>query len=97
MKNDRTQYLLWQLAQECNEVAHRVSKAAQFGLDETQPEQPYTNKERLTQECTDLLAVIGICLADGIIFNPNDKTALIAKQAKIETYMDYARAYGTLE
>lgn len=97
MKNDRIQYLLWQLASECNEVAHRISKAAQFGLDEKEPEQPFTNRERITQECTDLIAVIQMCVANGIICDPNDKTAIAAKQGKVQTYMDYARAYGTLE
>ena len=88
---DRTQYLLWQLAQECNGVAQRISKTAQ----DAQPS--HTDKQRLTQECTDLIAVIQMCLEDGIIFDPNNKTAIAAKQAKVQMYLHYVGACETLE
>lgn len=54
---NRTEHLLWVLAEECAEVAQRASKAARFGLDEVQPGQALTNEERLWQEMCDLCAV----------------------------------------
>jgi hypothetical protein len=54
----REQHLLIKLSEECAEVAHRVSKALRFGLDEIQPGQDLDNGERLWQEIHDLIAVI---------------------------------------
>lgn len=61
----RPDYLLSHLAQECAEVIVRVTKAQHFGLDEIQPEQPYTNRERLYHEVCDLLGIIEILKDEG--------------------------------
>ena len=57
---DHTQYLLVCLAEECAEVSHRAMKALRFGLDEIQPGQTLTNRERLVEELHDLISVAAI-------------------------------------
>lgn len=48
------QYHLCKIAEEAVEVAKRALKAQQFGLNEIQPGQDFTNIERLTDEFHDL-------------------------------------------
>ena len=50
--------LLTILAEECNEIGIRASKAMRFGLHEIQPGQDYDNVQRLSLEVGDLLEVI---------------------------------------
>lgn len=54
------QYLLACLAEECGEVIQRIGKALRFGMDEIQPEQTLTNRERLQEELNDVLYIMGI-------------------------------------
>lgn len=94
---NRTEYLLIQLASECNEVAHRVTKALHFGLDEKQAGQPFTNAQRIEQELTDLTAVVGLLQSNGVIEADHDVVAYEQKQDKVTRYMAYAREIGTLK
>ncbi|MCW2275106.1 hypothetical protein GJ654_10260 [Rhodoblastus acidophilus] len=50
--------LLEILAEECAEVVQRVTKALRFGLDESQPGQPFTNAARIGHEVGDVLATL---------------------------------------
>lgn len=100
---NRTEYLLVQAASECNEVAHRITKALHFGLHEVQPGQPgvpESNAERIVGEYIDLLASIEMLVEDSALTMPSADTvrALIAKKkAKVEYIMGYARGFcGTL-
>ena len=93
-------YLLSHLAQECCEVAIRCTKAQMFGLDEIQPEQPLTNRQRNAEE----LAVVGalVCLMEeiGILpeFSDRDMNARIsAKHRKAKEFRGYSRELGRLE
>jgi NTP pyrophosphatase (non-canonical NTP hydrolase) len=54
----RTEHLLSITAEECAEVAQRVTKAMRFGLTEIQPGQPFTNADRIMAEFNDLQAMI---------------------------------------
>ena len=54
---NRQEFLLTIMAEECVEVAQRISKALRFGLDEVQPGQEFKNSERILGEMMDLLAV----------------------------------------
>ena len=57
----RQEQLLVILMEECAEVSQRASKALRFGLTDPagkEPDQPYTNKDRLLMEINDLYAVI---------------------------------------
>jgi len=93
---NRTEHLLWCLAEECCEVAHRASKAARFGINEIQSGQDKTNQQRLVGEIHDLLSVVGMLVQDGIIAEPNDRTAIDAKKDKVEKFLKYSMECGTL-
>jgi hypothetical protein len=94
------EHLLSCLAEECAEVAQRVSKVLRFGLDEVQTGQALDNSQRLAGELVDLQAVLIMLQDRGIIPNPlvsNMDHAIAQKVAKVNKYMDLARELGTLE
>lgn len=96
---NRSEHLLTCLAEECSEVAQRVSKALRFGLAEIQRDQPLNNAERIIEELNDLFAVTAILMEEGILppFPETGSGALTAaKRAKIERYMEISRATGAL-
>lgn len=95
---NRKEYLLWLVSEECNEVGQRASKAARFALSEVQPGQPLSNAERIVQEWYDLSAVMEMMFDEGLLAQwPNAREVIEAKKAKIEKFMGYSRACGTLE
>lgn len=91
---NRTEHLLWVLAEECAEVAQRASKAARFGLDEVQPGQELTNEERLWQEMCDLCAV-GEMLITLRGQGGLNRVAVDAKKEKVEKFLLYSAECGT--
>lgn len=99
---NRTEHLLTCLAEECAEVAQRVSKALRFGLDERQADQPDDNAERIRMEMYDLLAVYRMLSEDDWTLPPLHLDAellddLVAKKAaKIEKFMAISREQGVL-
>jgi hypothetical protein len=95
----RTEHLLTILAEECAEVAQRVSKALRFGIDEVEPGQKLTNAERIKIEFVDLFAVWGLlCRANVVLpLAPLDEPAVQAKQQKVEKFLDYSIDCGSLE
>ena len=91
---NRNEYLLTQAASECNEVAHRVTKAMHFGLQESQPGQYQTNAQRIVEEYVDLCAVMEMLEDAGLLKMPTKAEGdLLAasKKAKVEHFMAYAR------
>src|SRR6478609_8921168 len=81
--------LLCCLAEECAEVAQRVSKALRFGLGEVQPGQPKDNAQRIVDELNDLMAVA--MMLEGRGLSRFGQTAAIeAKKAKVRAYLDYS-------
>jgi hypothetical protein len=93
------EYLLVQAASECNEVAHRITKALHFGLDEVQTGQPLTNKERIVEEYAQLVSVMGTLDHLGLITLNSDifKEAHREKRNRVYLYMDYAKSLGTVK
>lgn len=87
------EHLLCCLAEECAEVAQRVSKALRFGLDEIQPGQPLNNAERIVGEFVDLLAVMDE-LTERQILDAGDMNTRMAaheaKRAKVRRYLEYS-------
>lgn len=83
----RSDHLLWVLAEECNEVAHRCSKAARFNLNLTEPGHTLNNAERIIQEYQDLIAAIEMLQEDGLLPKEISREAINAKKAKVEKYM----------
>lgn len=91
---NRSEHLLTCLAEECAEVAQRVSKALRFGLDEVQPGQPLNNAQRIEEELADLIAVIGLLVREGVIEPPQPDYD--GKREKIEHFMAISRDQGVL-
>lgn len=83
----RSDHLLWVLAEECTEVAHRCSKAARFNLKLTEPGHTLNNAERIIQEYQDLIAAVEMLQEDGLIPKEISREAIDAKKAKVERYM----------
>lgn len=92
---DTTEYLLASLAEECAEVAQRVSKALRFGLGEIQPGQPLSNSERITAELADLVTLFEI-LHDERLLPFYDPESVAVKKRKVAEFMAYARQCGRL-
>jgi len=91
----RSDHLLVILAEECAEVAQRVSKALRFGLQEVQEGQELTNAERITQELNDFHAAYAMLCEDGTI-PIIDLAASDAKRLKVEKFLDYSKRMGRL-
>lgn len=87
----KDEYILTQFVSELAEVAHRVTKMMHFGPKEIQPDQPLTNKERLEQEWTDLMAVAEMMEELGYIdLFKVTREDIKAKKARVEKYFRHA-------
>lgn len=88
------EYLLTQAASECMEVAHRITKALHFGLQEVQPGQNFTNAERIVAEYVELLAVMQELHDKKLITLPHPVQIIELKAEKVQRvykFMNYAR------
>ena len=92
------------LAEECAEVAQRVSKGLRFGLAEIQPGQELTNAQRIMEEMNDLVATYQM-LAGPVVSPTNPlfrgsvhewMQGMALKQEKIEKFLAYSKERGTL-
>jgi hypothetical protein len=92
----RQEQLLTIAMEECAEVQQRLSKILRFGLLEVQPGQTQTNLDRLYEEFYDLRAVLGMCGFDVWTNTPASQTAEGTKIQKVERYLRYSAACGTL-
>ena len=95
---NRQEHLLSIVAEECVEVAQRVSKALRFGIEEVQPGQDLTNRERILYEFADLcgameLAGDGAKIEDIIV---HLRPLIDAKKEKVEKFLRYSEQVGTL-
>lgn len=93
---NRQEHLLCCLAEECSEVAQRVSKALRFGLDEVQPGQEFSNSQRIWQELNDLAGVAEMLIkatGNGGL----SRYAVDTKKTKVDKFLEYSAQCGTLE
>lgn len=93
---NKREYLLTKLVEECLEVAQRATKAMCFGIDEVQPGQDLSNRERLNLEWNDLLATVELLHARTGIALYGDSDLIRAKKRKIEKFMAYSVECGCL-
>jgi hypothetical protein len=96
----RADYLLSHLAQECAEVVIRATKAQHFGLDEIQPDQPYTNAERVMHEWCDLVATMETLQEYGILPELNRDEYIKRKRdkrSKAALFREYSRNIERLQ
>lgn len=97
MKLNRKQHLLVILAEECNEVAQRVTKSLRFGIDEIQPGDNKNNAERIKYELNDLLAIVEMLQKEKILPDViTDREMMELKKQKVEHYLEYCKKIGTL-
>lgn len=96
---DTREHLLICLAEECAEVAQRVSKALRFGLEEIQPGQRETNADRIVAELADLWAVTTLLEHEGAFKAHGDHFLDLAeaKRDKLAKFMKYSVECGMLE
>lgn len=98
----RKEHLLTILAEECDEVAVRVSKAKRFGPEEIQPGQPFTNGDRIYHEFAHVLAAYEMlheeCIVPPWAFTPDKGTRELmnAKRRAVEQFLIYSAERGTL-
>lgn len=83
-------------AEECAEIAQRLSKANRFGGDEVQPGQELTNRQRILQETADLLGVLEMLGFSIVPQHHPLRPWMEAKKMKVEQYMRYSAECGTL-
>ena len=91
------EHLLTIVAEECNEVGQRASKALRFGLNEIQEGQTLTNAERLIYEFNDLVAVMEMLREAGYIHKVFDGEQTVLKKEKVRTYLNYSKSIGKLD
>jgi len=94
---NQIEYLLTCLAEECAEIAQRASKAQRFGVNEIQPGQNLQNGERIMVETQEFRAILRMLEAHGTLDIRENEEAIAAKIAKVEKFMTYSIAQGTLD
>lgn len=93
----RAEHLLACLAEECDEIGKNCMKALRFGLTDGYPGSNSTNAEEISRELTDLIAVMRMMVAEGLIPKPDlGGAAITGKKAKVEKFMVYAQEKGAL-
>ena len=98
---NEAEHLLTIAAEECAEVAHRLSKALRFGMDEIQSDvtenpERLTNRERIYREYWQLRATLGLAGIDAWHSNEQSRNIEAQKVAKVRRFLEYSRAQGTL-
>lgn len=94
----RTEHLLTIAAEECSEIAQRISKAIRFGLKEVQPGQERTNAERIMVEFADLCVVMEHLVNDGDLDEDtvDYEKFYQEKSERLEKFIEHARKCGTV-
>lgn len=91
---NRLEHLLVIFSEECNEVAQETSKALRFGVEE-QRDLPTSNRERISYEFSQLMAMKRMLEAEGV-YIPVSLKVMNEKQEKVEKYLLYSKECGTL-
>jgi NTP pyrophosphatase (non-canonical NTP hydrolase) len=83
--------LLVIMNEELHEVGQRIAKMQRFGVNEIQPGQPFTNKQRLSAELGDLMGVLRHVLEAGLVEDPTVIEYAQKKEAALAKYMQNPR------
>lgn len=91
------EYLLSCLAEEAAEIIQATMKAERFGLDDIHPKRGNnTNRECISIEIDDLIAVADLLRERGVIRPPSPEN-VAAKKMKVSAWAEYSRDVGILE
>jgi len=94
----REQFLLVKLAEECNEVAQRALKQAQYGANEAQKGNP-TNSARLRDEILDFSIIVNLLHDAGEFYlwgEDEFEEAKVAKIEKMRKSLTYSQSLGMI-
>lgn len=80
------------LMEECAEVIQAISKCQRFGLNAVKPSTSKTNKEHLTEELGDLVAMIDILIEQDFIKIDQLVSAKIAKKEKLKKWSNISHS-----
>jgi NTP pyrophosphatase (non-canonical NTP hydrolase) len=89
--NSKQNEILLIAQEECAEVTQAISKIFRFGMDAKHPNEDINNKQRLTEEVGDLLCMIELLIANGVVDEMsvyNAKNAKMTKLAKWSNIFD---------
>jgi NTP pyrophosphatase (non-canonical NTP hydrolase) len=84
--HDQMMEALGILQEECAETVVVISKIRRFGIDTEYQRGAGTKRDNLTQECGDILAMIGILVKQGVLEQDSLQAAAIAKIEKLKKY-----------
>lgn len=92
----RDEHLLTIAAEECAELAQRLSKILRFGMQEVQPDErenpgQLTNRTRAILEFNDLMVAMQMLKMNVYVAGHQQ-----AKRDKVEHFLEYSRQQGTL-
>jgi hypothetical protein len=93
------EHLLVCLNEEGVEIGKETDKILRFGIDDRNVDNPDdpTNRERLRRELCDLLGVIELLVARGVITDPHlDTQRIYFKKVRVAKFMRYAQSVGAL-
>ena len=74
------------LGEECAEVIQAISKCNRFGMDNSKPGKPKTNRQHLEEEIGDLVAMVDIMMDLGIISVAAVDFSAVAKVEKLKQW-----------
>ena len=84
--NKKQNEILLIAQEECAEVTQAISKIFRFGMDAKHPNEDRDNKQRLTEEVGDLLAMIDLMFEASIIDESATNMAAIQKKIKLKKW-----------
>lgn len=89
LPNDIEREILNTLIEEAAEVIQRATKLLRFGRDEVQPDQPLTNKQRLSEEIGDFFGMADIAVCAGLLDLKSSMDARDRKAKRFEKYRQF--------
>ena len=82
--------LLEILIEECSEVQKRATKMLRFGVNEVQPGQEYSNRERLSLEVGDVMEVLWQCRNARLLNDGAIEDGRVNKKRQLAKYMQHS-------
>lgn len=84
--NDKQREVMYITQEECAEVTQAISKILRFGFDTRYPVDGLNNREKLTEEVGDLVAMMRLLIDFGIIDYDLMEKAAEAKMSKLKSW-----------